>query len=303
MVDPTLTTTNPALVSDRPLATGPGTDPDISPEMTPDTDLVYLEPPEDRPPFYVNGEEYPLPDTSALRIEDDTPVDNFYSEKQQRLLVDPLYSNAVLPTPFIAAANVGVFPSIRQEEIVPDVFVSVGAQMSTDWSRKRNRTYMIWEMGKAPDVGIEIVSNRVGQELDRKKKRYADLRFLYYVVFDPLGQIQEPARMDGQPLRGFQLGGRGADSSGYGPMEFPLFIPPLGLGLTLWEGVFEEQPGLWLRWCDGEGALIPTGAERAEQERQRAEQERQRAEQERQRADRLAERLRALGIDPEALEA
>jgi hypothetical protein len=32
---------------------------------------------------------------------------------------------------------------------------------------------------------------------------------------------------------------------------------------------------------------------------QQAEQERQRAEQERQRAERLAERLRALGIDPE----
>ncbi len=38
-----------------------------------------------------------------------------------------------------------------------------------------------------------------------------------------------------------------------------------------------------------------------EQERQRAEAESQRAEQERQRADRLAERLRAMGIDPSAL--
>jgi hypothetical protein len=38
-----------------------------------------------------------------------------------------------------------------------------------------------------------------------------------------------------------------------------------------------------------------------EQERQRAEQERQRAEQERQRADRLAEKLREMGIDPDAL--
>ena len=50
-------------------------------------------------------------------------------------------------------------------------------------------------------------------------------------------------------------------------------------------------------------------AARAEQERQRAEQERQRAEQERQRAEDaearatlLAERLRAAGIDPDALE-
>ena len=39
----------------------------------------------------------------------------------------------------------------------------------------------------------------------------------------------------------------------------------------------------------------------AEQERQCAEQERQRAEQERQRAERLHARLRALGVDPDAL--
>ena len=31
-------------------------------------------------------------DISRLVIEDDTPVDNFQSEKQQRLLVEPLYS-------------------------------------------------------------------------------------------------------------------------------------------------------------------------------------------------------------------
>ena len=73
----------------------------------------------------------------------------------------------------------------------------------------------------------------------------------------------------------------------------PSWLPGVGLGLTLWEGEYEGQPGLWLRWCDRQGVVIPTGRERAEQERQRAEQERQRAQ-------RLEERLRALGVDPEA---
>jgi hypothetical protein len=41
--------------------------------------------------------------------------------------------------------------------------------------------------------------------------------------------------------------------------------------------------------------------QRAETERQRAETERQRAETERQRAERLAEQLRALGIEPNAM--
>lgn len=39
-------------------------------------------------------------DISHLVIEDDTPVDNFQSEVQQRLLVEPLYSSKVLPSPF-----------------------------------------------------------------------------------------------------------------------------------------------------------------------------------------------------------
>ena len=49
---------------------------------------------------------------------------------------------------------------------------------------------------------------------------------------------------------------------------------------------------LWLRWCDSQGQVIPTGAEGQEVERRRAEVERQRA-------DRLAEKLRELGINPD----
>ena len=61
----------------------------------------------------------------------------------------------------------------------------------------------------------------------------------------------------------------------------------------MWEGEYEGVKAVWLRWCDQEGTVIPTGAELAEAERQRAEAERARAE-------RLAARLRALGIDPDA---
>ena len=35
-------------------------------------------------------------DISHIVIEDDTPMDNFQSEKQQRLLVEPLYSSCRL---------------------------------------------------------------------------------------------------------------------------------------------------------------------------------------------------------------
>ena len=49
------------------------------------------------------------PDMSQIITEDDEPVDNMFSEKQQRLLVEPLYSSWNPGRPFIAAANVGVF--------------------------------------------------------------------------------------------------------------------------------------------------------------------------------------------------
>ena len=52
-------------------------------------------------------------DISHLAIEDDIPVDNFQSEEQQRLLVEPLYSSKALPVPFLVAANVGLFYKLK----------------------------------------------------------------------------------------------------------------------------------------------------------------------------------------------
>lgn len=65
------------------------------------------------------------------------------------------------------------------------------------------------------------------------------------------------------------------------------WLEKVGLGLALWEGEFESKQATWLRWCDQKGKVVPTGAERAEQEHQRAE--------------RFAQQLRALGINPEDL--
>jgi Uma2 family endonuclease len=275
-------------------------------------------------------------DISHLVIEDDTPVDNFQSEEQQRLLVEPLYSSKVLVSPFLVAANVGVFYKLKGDPIVPDVLLSLGVQRPENYSERRNRSYFVWEFGKVPDVCIEVVSNSEGDELTlspksqqkgkktTKKDIYAQIGVNYYVVFDPLRQIQGKDEMNGAILRVWMI-----SPVGYGELtpveeitrvEQSVWLQGIGLGLTLWEGEFEEEVRrLWLRWCDREGQVIPTGAEakeieqqRAEAERQRAEAERQRAEAERQRAEQaesqleaerrrveqLSARLRAMGIDP-----
>lgn len=239
------------------------------------------------------------PRVDHLVTEDDTPVDNLFSAKQQRLLVDALYSSwaATTERPFLADANVGVFSIANQPAIVPDVFVSLDVQPHAGWWDAFERSYFVWDYGKPPDVVIEIVSNAKGHEADDKLQRYAWMHVPYYVIFDPNGELGE------EVLRIYVLHG-----TSYQRWESG-WLPEVGLGLTLWTGPFEGREATWLRWCAEDGTLIPTGAERAEQEReraeqaeQRAEQERERAEQERERAARLAARLRELGIDPDTLE-
>jgi Uma2 family endonuclease len=221
-------------------------------------------------------------------------VDNFQSE-QQRLLVEPVYSSKALPTPFLAAANVGLFYKLKGDPIVPDVLLSLGVQRAEDLSQRRNRSYFVWEFGKVPDVCIEIVSNQEGDELTLsqksqqkgkevcKKDIYAQIGVPYYVVFDPLRQIQGEREMNRALLRVWTLtSGRYVELTpveGIAEVGQSVWLETVGLGLTLWEGQFEEAVSrLWLRWCDRDGQVISTGAERA---------------------DRLAQKLRQMGINPD----
>jgi len=243
------------------------------------------------------------PEIQNLVTEDETPVDHMPSEKHQRLLTEALYSSWDGPgagRPFLAAANVGVFPLARNPAMVPDVFLSLDVEVAHDWWQKEHRSYLLWEFGKPPDVVIEIVSNTEGGEADEKRQKYARMRVVYSVIYDPLQQVMPDV------LTIYRLSG-----TDYERQSSPRF-PDIGLGVTLWEGTYEGKTDTWLRWTDADGNLILTGKERAEQEYQRAEQERldkeqllqqleqerQRAEQERQRADRLAALLRQLGHDP-----
>ena len=244
-------------------------------------------------------------DIESLVTEDDTPVDNMPSEKQQRLLTEPLYSSWAGPgggRTFLAAANVGVFPEPRNPAIVPDVFLSLDVQVADNFWDKRHRSYFVWEFGKPPDLVVEIVSNQKGNEVGSKRLRYARMGVGYYVIYDPFHRLMR------DDLRVYRLrGGR------YERQESPRF-PELRLGMRLWEGEFEGVSWSgWLRWTDEHDVLIPMGKERAEHaehlvaeesrraehEHRRAEQEYQRAEQEHQRAERLAALLRRSGIDPE----
>jgi Uma2 family endonuclease len=256
-------------------------------------------------------------DIEHIVTEDDEPVDNLGSEKQQRLLTEPLYSAPYQPPEgelFVAAANVGVFYATHQPPLVPDMFLSLGVKVAENFWDKQHRSYFVWEFGKPPDVAVEVVSNRKGHELDSKLTDYARIGVRYYVVFDPSHQISSTT------LQVFQLQGR------FYTAQSTLWLEQVGLGLTLWIGAYEGSTAQWLRWCDREGQVIVTGAEKAALAQQQAEAAQQQAEaaqqqaeavqqqaeaaqqqaealetalqEEQERSQRLSDRLREMGIDP-----
>lgn len=218
----------------------------------------------------------------TLVTEDDEPVDNLFSEKQQRLLTEPLYSSwtppppetpeaedsndSLKPRPFLAAANVGVFFSVHQAPLVPDMFLSLDIETGPDWDADEVRSYFVWEFGKVPDVVVEVVSNREGNELGSKLRRYAEWGIPYYVVFDPFHELSETTLC----VYEYGFGKR------YRPRD-NWELPAAGLSLTLWTGAFEGVTDTWLRWCDRGGQVIPTGNERATRETERATREAERA--------------------------
>jgi hypothetical protein len=246
------------------------------------------------------------PNVDHLVTEDDTPVDNVFSEKQQRLLTEPLYSSWAGPGEggsFVAMANVALFYAIRTPPLVPDVLLSLDVEVPADLWEKSHRCYFVWEYGKRPDVVIEVVSNLEGREDSDKLLDYARVGIPYYVIFDPEQVLSRVV------LRAYKLEGRK-----YREFGEPIWLVDVGLGLQIWQGAFEGHDNTWLRWVDADGELIKTGSERAASEKERADsekeradlekgradQEKGRADQEKGRADRLAEQLRRLGADPEA---
>jgi hypothetical protein len=236
-----------------------------------------------------------IPDLSKLVIEDDKPVDNIFTEKQHRLLTEPLYSSwDGGGEPFLALANMGLFAGVKQVPLCPNVMVNRRVEAGADLSVRENRSYFVWIVGKFPEVVVEIVSDKTGGEEDRKMDAYARMGILYYIIFDPLNRLEHGV------LRAFRLN----DERDYEPID-PSWLQGLRLGLRIWEGPFEGHPNTWLRWCDQDGNVIPTGAERAQKEKERAEKEKERAEKEARAKDealrkleRLAQQLRDLGVDP-----
>ena len=83
-----------------------------------------------------------------------------------------------------------------RSRVAPDVFVVFGVP------KRRRRTYLLWEEGKAPDFVLEVTS-RSTRWIDRGFKRdlYTRLGVREYWLFDPTGDWLDP-RLQGNRLSG-----------------------------------------------------------------------------------------------------
>lgn len=237
-----------------------------------------------------------LIDLSHIETENDDPVDNFFSAKQRRLLVEPLYTSWETERPFVADADVGLFYGVHVPPLVPDMLLSMDVTVNDDWWTKVNRSYFTFEFGKPPEIAIEIVSNKKGGEATRKKGLYATAGVTWYIIYDPQLAIQD------EPLVVYQR-----NANGYRRMVTNAF-PSLGLSIGIWDGEYENSQSRWLRWFTLGGRLIPTGLEKSIVQSQRADEAQQRADEEKQRADTaestnalLRAKLIEMGIDPGTL--
>jgi Uma2 family endonuclease len=190
----------------------------------------------------------------------------------------------------------------------PDWFLALGVAPARTQADLR-LSYVFWQEKVSPFLVVELLSpstedddlGKIGQQKGQPTVKWdvyeQVLKVPFYVIYDRYeNQLRVFALQDGQ----------------YQAMELTdskFWFEQLGMGLGLWQGVYQGAEGKWLRWYDRPAApaehpadrWIPTAVEETLQANQRAEQEHLRAERERLRAEQLAEKLRSLGIDPNQL--
>lgn len=225
-----------------------------------------------------------------VELSDDQPVENEFQEKQMRLLaasLSALWANE--NRQFMLYSNVGYFFSPHEPPIAPDIMLVLNVQRIPRTEGKKSEAYFQWEYGKPPDLVMEIVSNRKGDEATRKLKLHERLGVPYYVIYDPDNLLKE-----GQ-LRILRL------KKGRYEQQESTWLDDINIGLTLWRGDIEGLTDTWLRWCKKDGVLVPSAemsfiaATAVDQARQAANEARQATEKVRQAEEQVrqaAERTR-----------
>lgn len=257
-----------------------------------------------------------FPDHTQLPEEDGTFVKNFQEHPQSIILTDsigPVVERLHPDGQYAIGQDCGIYwretdPPERGAE-APDWFYVPNVPPTIDGYR---RSYVLWREHMAPFIALEFASGNGDEERDRTPLTVAAdgtttkpgkfwvyeriIRIPYYGIYEVKTGNLEVYHLIDFVYRRIEPNERG---------HYP--IPVLDVELGLWQGSYQNQEMLWLRWWDSQGNLLLIGSEQVEIERARTEQERQRAEQAERKAEQaerkaaqLADRLRAMGIDPDA---
>lgn len=218
-----------------------------------------------------------LPSAAELPDSNDTPVDNELQNLIPNLLEVLLAIAWSERTDWFFGVDMGIYYAPGVPALVPDGFLSLGVERFV--GEEGRLSYVFWEENIPPTFALEVVSKTDGGEYEQKKLDYARLGILYYAIYLP----DRRYRRRRQPLEVYRL----VNGTYVLQPGDRVWMPEVGLAIGRERGTYLGWEREWLYWYDGEGRRLQTPEEMAMQERERAE--------------RLAERLRQLGIDPEAL--
>jgi Uma2 family endonuclease len=221
-----------------------------------------------------------LPTAEDLPDSDDTPVDNELQELVPTLLKMILSGIWDDRDEWFFGIDMGLYYSPDEPPVVPDGFISLGVEDVKDENLRLS--YVLWEeKGILPQFVLEVVSKKYRGEYTTKKALYEQLGVLYYAIYN--------SRRKRKPtLEIYKL----IQGKYYPVVGNPAWMPELNLGLGKERLRHQRREREWLFWYDQDGVRYPTPQEQVKQELERADQAEARSQQ-------LADRLRALGIDPD----
>ncbi|BAZ21150.1 hypothetical protein NIES4073_20280 [Kalymmatonema gypsitolerans NIES-4073] len=214
-----------------------------------------------------------LPSSEELPDSDDTPVDNELQDLIPSLLKAVLAMAWADRMDWFFGVDMGVYYDPNQPPIVPDGFLSLGVERFFDENLRLS--YVLWEEEQVPILTLEVVSQKYRGEYTTKKDQYAKLGVLYYVIY-------HPTRRRKPRLEVYKL----VDGVYQLQQGNPVWLPEIGLGIGMERGTYQGITREWLYWYNEQGERILTPEEQVQQAQHRAQL--------------LAERLRAMGVDPDS---
>lgn len=201
-----------------------------------------------------------LPSAEDLPDSDDTPVDNELQDLVPSLLKMILAAIWADRMDCFFGVDMGIYYDPDKPAIVPDGFLIIGVPRIIDEDLRLS--YVLWEEQKVPTLVIEVVSHKRRGEYSKKKKFYAEMGVLYYVVYNPLRRKKPSLEVYCLENNTYQLQ-RGE----------PAWLSDIGLGIGQKRVTHQDVNREWLLWYDINGQPYSTPEEQVEISKQEGRQE------------------------------